>query len=254
MVTLILNPVAGERRGLKVLEPLQRLLSRLGGDVEIVKTIAPGDGAHLAAVALKRGCDHIVAVGGDGTVLEVLTSLAGQDATLGIVPLGTTNAIAHNLSLPMAWEEAVRIALTGTPRSVDVGLIGDRPFLGSATLTTEVTDGTPTAIGRLFKGRNDATGALLAFEIIIDDVLTLNASAHTVQIANLPGGSDGLLDLTIEGNGTPTFMKARRIEFRAPTDLALRLDGEVRRAAAPLILQVAPKRQDILVPTSNEEL
>ncbi len=248
MVTLILNPVAGERRGLKVIEPLQRLLSRLGGEVDVVKTIAPGDGTHLAAVALKRGCDHVVAVGGDGTVLEVLASIAGQGATLGIIPIGTSNRIASGLGVPTDWEDAVRIALAGAHREVDVGLIGDRPFLGSAVLSTEAPDGSPTAFGRLFSGRGESAGSLLTFELIVDTSLTLSTPARTVRVANLPGGDDGRLDLTIEGDGTPTRMKVRTIEVRAPSDLALSLDGEVRRASAPLLLQLAPKRQDILVP------
>ena len=78
---------------------------------------------------MRRGCDAILACGGDGTVHEVLQRMVGTDAALGVVPLGTANALAANLGLGRSPAKAVRKLLTALPVRVPVGksLIRTRP-------------------------------------------------------------------------------------------------------------------------------
>jgi diacylglycerol kinase (ATP) len=71
--------------------------------------------------AMKAGSDLVVAVGGDGLVQQVLTVLAGTKVGLAIVPTGTGNLLAGNLDIPDDHAEAVRVALGGLPRRIDVG-------------------------------------------------------------------------------------------------------------------------------------
>jgi diacylglycerol kinase (ATP) len=66
-----------------------------------------------------------VAVGGDGTVAEVITGLAGSRVPLGIIPQGTANQVAGNLRLPMDVERAVEVVVSGTAVPMDVGQLGD---------------------------------------------------------------------------------------------------------------------------------
>lgn len=73
--------------------------------------------------AVKDGVDLVVAVGGDGTVQQVATSLSGTDVPLAIVPTGTGNLLAGNLAIPHPPEEAVRVALEGRRRRIDVGRV-----------------------------------------------------------------------------------------------------------------------------------
>lgn len=256
MVSFILNPLAGDRRGLKLLEQLQRALEQRRVEAEVLKTIAPGDGVHLAAVALKRGVDHVVAVGGDGTISEVLASIVGQDATLGIVPIGSTNSIARSLGLPEDWEAALGVALTGTPRPVDVGMAGDRPFLGAAVLGLEdVEEASSRSFGRMISGRS--TTSTLPLDLLVDGQLELRVPAHRLVVGNLAARSgdqqgpwvsdDGLLEVYVSDPQETTHLRARTVELRGPSDLALQLDGELRRASAPLVLRLAPARQTVLV-------
>jgi diacylglycerol kinase family enzyme len=77
----------------------------------------------LAEEAARRGCDTVIACGGDGTVHEVLQSLAGSQVALGVVPLGTANALAANLGLQMSPAKAVRKLLTALPVRLPVGQI-----------------------------------------------------------------------------------------------------------------------------------
>jgi diacylglycerol kinase (ATP) len=75
------------------------------------------------AKALKDGCDLVVAVGGDGTVVQVADSLAGTEVPMAIVPTGTGNLLAGNLGIPRSLDEAIAIAVAGRRRTIDVGRV-----------------------------------------------------------------------------------------------------------------------------------
>ncbi len=79
-------------------------------------------GAAQARTAVEDGAELVVACGGDGTVREVASALAGTGVTLGIVPCGTANLFARNLALPhSSLERSVEVALQGKVRAVDLG-------------------------------------------------------------------------------------------------------------------------------------
>ena len=59
-----------------------------------------GPAESVPAMRRRRGSDVVVAVGGDGGVLQVATALAGLKTVLGIIPLGTGNLLAGNLTCP----------------------------------------------------------------------------------------------------------------------------------------------------------
>lgn len=70
----------------------------------------------------------IVAVGGDGTVLKVITNIANTDIKLGIIPCGTANLFAASLSIPCNIQKAIDILLIGSTTKVDIGKAGDEYF------------------------------------------------------------------------------------------------------------------------------
>lgn len=124
-VALIYNPASGQyspRRN-AALQQAIALLREAGIEAEKIETHGPGTAGPLAAEAALRGCDTIIACGGDGTVHEILQSLVGTDAALGVIPLGTANALAADLGLQVSPVKAVRRLLTATPMRVPVGRI-----------------------------------------------------------------------------------------------------------------------------------
>lgn len=90
----------------------------------ILTTTVTEPGGHQARLALEDGADRVVVGGGDGTVREAAGVLAGSGLPLGILPLGTANLFARNLALPRrSAAGAVRAALTGRVRDVDLGRV-----------------------------------------------------------------------------------------------------------------------------------
>jgi diacylglycerol kinase family enzyme len=83
------------------------------------------DGAALRAATAEAVASRVglvVAIGGDGTVREVVGGLSGGEVPLGIVPAGTGNLLASALGLPRDLEAALATIRTGTPRAVDHGV------------------------------------------------------------------------------------------------------------------------------------
>ena len=124
-VALIYNPASGQhsaRRSSYVQKALA-VLRETGIEAEALETHAPGSGKSLALAAVRQGYDTVLACGGDGTVHEALQSLVGTKVALGVVPLGTANALAQNLGLGRNPIKAVHALLDAEPMEVPVGRI-----------------------------------------------------------------------------------------------------------------------------------
>jgi diacylglycerol kinase family enzyme len=133
-VALIYNPASGQHsaRNRAAIDKALAVLRDAGVEAEALETLAPGSAEALAREAVHRGCDTILACGGDGTVHEVLQSLVGTSVALGVVPLGTANALAANLGLRSSPSKTVRKLLDATPVSISVGHIFYRDAAGAA--------------------------------------------------------------------------------------------------------------------------
>jgi YegS/Rv2252/BmrU family lipid kinase len=131
---LLFNPLSGRRRQHRVrdVESAAAVLANAGVEVEIAPTRAAPDAAGQAQKAISDGCDTIIACGGDGTIHDLLQDLTGTHVALGIIPLGTANALAHDLRLPMNPVDAAGALLCAAPRRIAVGKIEYCDFGGQA--------------------------------------------------------------------------------------------------------------------------
>jgi diacylglycerol kinase (ATP) len=104
-----------------VVRQTRKRLEAAGWTVESVFVDRKKELRQHAARAVKEGFDVVVAVGGDGAVLQVVQVLAETDVALGIIPMGTGNLLAGNLGIPHKHEDAGEMLLTGTRRRIDLG-------------------------------------------------------------------------------------------------------------------------------------
>ncbi len=112
------------RPGRKIAETVRTTTNGLkdagwSADGIIVKT--KGQIRRKTAAAVKDKVDVVVAVGGDGAVLQVIQSLAGSKVALGIIPMGTGNLLAGNLGIEAKFEDALAVLTGGRPRRIDLG-------------------------------------------------------------------------------------------------------------------------------------
>ncbi len=115
---IIGNPNSGRAGSKGYLERCAKILRSGGLDVEVMNTEHPDHATELATLAGDR---LVVAAGGDGTVNEVINGL-GENATLGILPLGTANVLARELGLPLDEERACQRILSGERTRIDIGV------------------------------------------------------------------------------------------------------------------------------------
>ncbi len=82
-------------------------------DVDIVETNRRGHATRFAQDAARRGVDVVIGFGGDGTLNEVATGVAGTDTALGVLPGGSTNVFARTLGMPNDPVAAVQLLAAG---------------------------------------------------------------------------------------------------------------------------------------------
>lgn len=140
---LIYNPISGRysARRAAALDHATEVLRAAGVEVERFEAGGPGLGMARAKEAVRLGYDTVIACGGDGTVNEILQALVGTDTALGVIPLGTANALAANLGLIAAPAQVARKLLQAAPVRIPAGRIhfstpdgapGSRYFLVAA--------------------------------------------------------------------------------------------------------------------------
>jgi len=127
-VKLILNPMADMNNAWKVANKLRPIVADYGL-ADWSGTVYPTHAGELARQAGLDGYDMVVAVGGDGTVHEVINGLMQlpeeKRPVLGVVPVGSGNDFAHAIGMPQKADRALLEVLHGEPSLVDIGLMTD---------------------------------------------------------------------------------------------------------------------------------
>jgi diacylglycerol kinase (ATP) len=121
-VLLIVNPAS--RRGGRIRKKAQQAFADAGVACDTMPTEAPGHAAILAKSHAHK-YDAVFTLGGDGTVMEVLSVLAHQGPPLGVLGGGTGNVVARTLGIPLNPKRAVPLLLNGDEATMDLGRLGD---------------------------------------------------------------------------------------------------------------------------------
>ena len=131
-ITVLINSRAGKQDA-ALAQRVEDAFRAAGAEPDI--RLAEGPSMRReAADAVKHGSPVIVAGGGDGSVSAVAGAVAGSDAALGVLPLGTLNHFAKDLGIPIDLDKAVQVIVAGRETSVDVGEVNGHLFVNNASI------------------------------------------------------------------------------------------------------------------------
>ena len=168
--------------------------------------------------AISSGVDTIIVVGGDGTVNSIGRMLIGSNVTLGIIPVGSGNGFARHFSIPLSPSKAALALAGGTVQTIDVGVVGDTPFLVTASMAweaaiTESFEKSPirgilpyvlAGVQELFeyvpqdlRVRLDASEEIVFKDPVIFTVANLSQYGGGAKIAPHARADDGYLELVV---------------------------------------------------------
>ena len=204
-VLLIVNPAS--RRGARIRAKALKAFVDAGVTCDVMPTEAPGHASILAKTHAHK-YDAVFTLGGDGTVMEVLSALAHQGPPVGVLAGGTANVVARTLRIPLNPARAVPLLLAGDEATMDLGRLGDgrRFAIGvgvglDATMIAEAPDRLKKRFGFMAYVIGGYKAVLrnqkFALRLTVDGVL-YERTASAVLIANFGAV---LNDLVAFGDG-----------------------------------------------------
>lgn len=230
-LSVIVNPFAGGGRAARELSGVQAALQRLGLEHHVERTQSLEHARELATTAARAG-EVAVAFGGDGLIGAVADALRHTDGVLGVLPGGRGNDFVRMLGVPQAPQEACQVLAHGEVQRLDMGAVGDRTFIGIASVgfdseANRIANQTTVVRGRMVYAygllRALAGWRQATFTVVVDDATPQTVSGYTIAVANSSyyGGGmmlapaatlkDGILDVVM-------ILQASKLTFlrRAP--------------------------------------
>ncbi len=214
-VVVLINPKAGMPGDRK------RLGERVAGAFpgSEVRVLTPGSRSAMVAragAAVERGVEMVVVAGGDGTIHDVASVVAGSDTVLGIVPRGSGNGFARGLGIGPSLRQAIGVLRSGHDVRLDTGVVNDEPFFSVSGLGFDALVGESFTRSRLrgflpylsIAARESLQYKPIEVNIVFDD-REIVAKVFLVTVANTsqfgsgaiiaPGAdpTDGRLDVVV---------------------------------------------------------
>jgi diacylglycerol kinase family enzyme len=128
-VLILANPIAGGGRSKRLAPQLADALRARGVKAEVYFTQRAGDAGARARAPAGEGVDALIAVGGDGTLNEVLNGMPDPSVPLGVLPVGTANVLACELRIPKDPVRLAELIASRHTREHAIGVANGRRFL-----------------------------------------------------------------------------------------------------------------------------
>ena len=237
----ILNPTADRGHAAKAETKIREVMKKAGGGFAVSVTSGPKEAEKIAA-EVANDADVVVAVGGDGTIHEVVNGLRRAKTTLGVIPVGSGNDFVKMLDIPTDLDGALRVLMHGTPRKVDLGIVNDRLFVNTIGIGLDAAVARTMNRTRRLRGKTAYRYGILANILFyrnkqirwsadrengeVKSILAAVANGTTYggnfRVAPKALCDDGLLDLVIGGDFgllkrvqvLPKFKKGRHLDLR----------------------------------------
>ncbi len=288
VIRFIINPISGSGKGEQMAALVEQSDLKTKFEIEICKTNARGHAIALAKEATEKNYFGVVAVGGDGTVNEVASSLVNTETVLGIIPVGSGNGLARHLQVPTNPAKAIQYLLEAKVEAIDTLKINNWFAVNVSGLGFDGyvawlfdKDGKRglSAYTRLGL-QNYFSYSSADFEIEADHQ-TIKATAHMVVIANASqfGNAaiisprsdlkDGLLDViivkrpsvidipftfyrlfkgTLKPNKNIQMLQCKNLHVKSSRPLHLHVDGEPHEPLSELAVQIFPSSLRVFIP------
>lgn len=131
-LVFIVNPRSGVERQKEIQSAIDECLDQSIYTYEIQHTQFAKHGTKLAREAAGRNVFAVVAVGGDGSVNDVVAGLIGTNTALAVIPKGSGNGMARTVEIPLKVREAMQVINKGKISEIDIAFANDRPFISNA--------------------------------------------------------------------------------------------------------------------------
>ena len=227
---LLVNPAGGTKKGMKILEMVKPIFEKSEVHLDILQTEYAGHANELANTLDLSGYNGLCAIGGDGTLFEMVNGMLkrkdNQNFPLGLITGGTGNAFMHDLNCLDPIEASERI-IKGNLRSVDIarvetpnnfyfsfniigwGLVADAGYLAEYFRLLGGLRYDVASILEVLKGKRRISRLILDDEVVDDDFVFVIAcnTIHTgkaMRIAPNAKFDDGKIDLIIVRNASKT--------------------------------------------------
>lgn len=287
-VLFIINPHSGVDRVKALQTAIDTQLDGGRFTYEIAHTKHAKHGIELAQKGAKKGFDLIVAVGGDGSINDVLHGIYGSKSALGIIPKGSGNGLARSLGIPLDVSKAIDLINHWNISTIDVGQADGHLFLSNAgvgfdTLVTEkfshsehrgITAYTSIVVKNFWSytpktWRVEIDGKPSEIEAFMLTAANAKQLGYGFQIAPKADLNDKLFDLVsvkkfpalmagiisiraflgaITESPYVNIQKAKKITIAHPELKALQVDGETFNCSSKITIKMMPEQLKVLVP------
>ncbi|MBD0283407.1 MAG: diacylglycerol kinase family lipid kinase [Thermoleophilaceae bacterium] len=196
---LLVNPASAGGKALQALPEVRAAFDALGASHRTVTTRSIEHAGEEAGRAAERG-ETVAALGGDGLLRPLAGALRDRDAALALIPCGRGNDLARVLEIPRDVRRAVRIAVEGDERLVDVASVNGRPYMGIASLGFDSEANRLANEARLIRGdavylyaalRALAAWKPAAFRVTVDGERH-DVTGYSVAVANSQAYGGGM--------------------------------------------------------------
>jgi diacylglycerol kinase (ATP) len=177
LIYFIVNPVSGI--GTKNYLPtyIDKYLDHKTYDYRIAYTKAPRHATELTRKAVREGATIVVAVGGDGSVNEVVEGLIGTNTALGILPMGSGNAFATHWGISRRLKNAIELLNNGNTVVSDIAYVNNRLMIATSGV------GFAAHVAYLIKGKR-VRGFLRYIAIAVESALNYKSKNYLIQLNN----------------------------------------------------------------------
>ncbi|MFV0554203.1 MAG: diacylglycerol/lipid kinase family protein [Mangrovibacterium sp.] len=290
-VSLIINPIAGERDNVKFARRIAHTLHKSGWNVEQLITERAGHAHDLAAEKAADNDSIIASMGGDGTINEIASSLVNTSATMAIIPCGSGNGLARMVGISGIINRVESYFNYGKMSPIDVGTLGNFNFFCTCgfgfdamvahSFSQSKARGLKTYIESTVQKAIEFKGLYAEFtldgkpfsgEFMLVTIANANQYGNNAFIAPDAKLDDGWLDVTIirkfpkifAGAAAASlftkqidqfrFVETYRVKEMVITQLENPLfhrDGDHFTIDLPVKIGILPKALNLLQPTTN---